>query len=166
MPLRPRWPTLLGSYWEWVWGPVGTARPGVGYMHRPASFPLVQFAPAEGAPLCRNLEFPGRHVAKPLQLPRSPYISLHLPISPDISQVGTWPSRCTSRRRRMPAWLGLGLGLGLGLASPNPNQAAYARLHGGRFSTQVAPLLNASLCGLCPVLYPEGRASRGAGDCA
>ncbi len=36
------WPTILGSYWEWVWGPVGTANPGVGYMHRPSSFPMVQ----------------------------------------------------------------------------------------------------------------------------
>ena len=56
------WPTILGSYWEWVWGPVGDANPGtifyptyvrslrvlllmylglffagVGYMHRPSS---------------------------------------------------------------------------------------------------------------------------------
>ena len=38
------WPTILGGYWEWVWGPVGDAHPGVGYMHRPSSFPLVQFA--------------------------------------------------------------------------------------------------------------------------
>jgi len=68
VPLKPAWPTLLGSYWEWVWGAVGTAQPGVGYMHRPSSFPLVQFAPEGGAPLCRNLEFPGRHVAKSLQL--------------------------------------------------------------------------------------------------
>ena len=36
-------------------------------------------------------------------------------------------------------------------------------MHGGRFSTQVAPLLNASLCALCPGLDPEGRASREAG---
>ena len=42
-------------------------------------------------------------------------------------------------------------------------QAAYARVHGGTFSSQVAPLLNASLCALCPGLDPEGRASRGAG---
>ena len=63
------WPTILGSYWEWVWGPVGDANPGVGYMHRPSSFPQIQFANASGAePLCRNIEFPGRHVAKSLHL--------------------------------------------------------------------------------------------------
>lgn len=55
------WPTLLGSYWEWVWGPVGDASPGVGYMHRPSSFPLLQFAREAGEPVCRNIEFPGRH---------------------------------------------------------------------------------------------------------
>ena len=30
-------------------------------------------------------------------------------------------------------------------------------MHGGRFSTQVAPLLNASLCALCPGLDPISR---------
>ena len=39
------WPTFLGRlsdktscYWEFVWQPVGIANPGVGYMHRPASW--------------------------------------------------------------------------------------------------------------------------------
>jgi len=63
---KSTWPTILGSYWEWVWGPVGDAHPGVGYMHRPSSFPLVQFANESGEELCRNVEFPGRHIAKSL----------------------------------------------------------------------------------------------------
>ena len=32
--------------------------------------------------------------------------------------------------------------------TPAPNQAAYASLHGGRFATEVAPLLDATLCSL------------------
>ena len=64
----PRVRLLAGAYWEWVWGPVGDAHPGVGYMHRPSSFPLVQFANESGEELCRNIEFPGRHIAKSLHL--------------------------------------------------------------------------------------------------
>jgi len=72
------WPTLLGSYWEWVWGPVGDANPGVGYMHWPSSFPQIQFADASGAePLCRNIEFPGRHVAKSLHLAQTSFAKYH-----------------------------------------------------------------------------------------
>ena len=55
-------------YREFAWGIVGDAHPGVGYMHRPSSFPLVQFANSSGQALCRNIEFPGRHVAKSLHL--------------------------------------------------------------------------------------------------
>ena len=36
--------------------------------HRPSSWPLVQFANSSGEALCRNIEFPGRHVAKSLHL--------------------------------------------------------------------------------------------------
>ena len=78
--LGPRpcfWPTILGSYWEWVWGAVGDAHPGVGYMHRPSSFPLVQFANSSGEALCRNIEFPGRHVAKSIHLAQSTYAKYH-----------------------------------------------------------------------------------------
>jgi len=72
------WPTILGAYWEWVWGPVGDANPGVGYMHRPSSFPQIQFADDSGAePLCRNIEFPGRHVAKSLHLAQACYATYH-----------------------------------------------------------------------------------------
>jgi hypothetical protein len=71
------WPTILGSYWEWVWGPVGDAHPGVGYMHRPSSFPLVQFANSSGAALCRSIEFPGRHVAESLHLAQAAYAHHH-----------------------------------------------------------------------------------------
>ena len=64
--------------WEWVWGPVGDAHPGVGYMHRPSSFPLVQFANDSGRePRCRNIEFPGRHVAKSIHLAQAQYARLH-----------------------------------------------------------------------------------------
>ena len=42
-----------------------------------ASFPLVQFAPAAGSPRCRNLEFPGRHVAKSLHLAQAAHAALH-----------------------------------------------------------------------------------------
>ena len=69
-------PTILGGYWEWVWGPVGDADPGVGYMHRPGAFPLVQFANESGEALCRNIEWPGRHVAKSLHLAQLEYWSL------------------------------------------------------------------------------------------
>ena len=48
------------------------------------------------SPISPHISQVRANVAKPLQLPRSPYISLHLPISPYISQVGTWPSRCSS----------------------------------------------------------------------
>ena len=75
---KTTWPTILGSYWEWVWGPVGDAHPGVGYMHRPSSFPLVQFADASRKePLCRHIEFPGRHVAKSLHLAQAQYARYH-----------------------------------------------------------------------------------------
>eukprot|EP01051_Picozoa_sp_SAG22_P012497 SAG22_NODE_1305_length_4793_cov_3.652961_4_plen_85_part_00 len=47
-------------------------------MHRPSSFPFIQFANASGAePLCRNIEFPGRHVAKSLHLAQANYAGLH-----------------------------------------------------------------------------------------
>ena len=77
-----QWPTLLGGgYWEWVWGPVGDANPGVGYMHRPSTWPLVQFADAADgagrAALCRNIEFPGRHVALSLHLAQAAYAQAH-----------------------------------------------------------------------------------------
>ena len=72
----------LGGYWEWVWGPVGDARPGVGYMHRPSSFPLVQFANETGETLCRNIEWPGRHVAKSIHLAQSAYAKDHNGVPP------------------------------------------------------------------------------------
>lgn len=78
--VRERWPTLLGGgYWEWVWGPVGEARPGKGYMHRPSTWPLLQFAPAPPAvqPLCRNIEFPGRHVALSVHLAQAAFALAH-----------------------------------------------------------------------------------------
>jgi len=75
--VKARWPTILGSYWEWVWGPVGKARPGVGYMHRPSQWPLVQFAPSGGAPSCRSIEFPARHVAFSLGRAQRKYAALH-----------------------------------------------------------------------------------------
>eukprot|EP00729_Bicosta_minor_P014735 gene14735-3233_t len=75
---KSSWPSLLGCYWEWVSGVVGTAVPGVGYMHRPATWPILEFTPpppklpggsssSGSAPIapepCRNIEYPGRHVA-------------------------------------------------------------------------------------------------------
>ena len=42
----------------------------------------------------------------------------------------------------------LPLPLPLPTPTPTPNQAAYASLHGGRFATEVAPLLHATLCSL------------------
>jgi hypothetical protein len=79
---KPTWPTILGGYWEWVWGPVGDAHPGVGYMHRPSSFPLVQFANETGETLCRNIEWPGRHVAKSIHLAQSAYAKDHNGVPP------------------------------------------------------------------------------------
>lgn len=80
--VKQSWPTLLGSYWEWVWGPVGDAHCGVGYMHRPSSFPMVQFANASSSSpskekLCRNIEFPGRHVGKSLHLAQAAHAQHH-----------------------------------------------------------------------------------------
>jgi len=46
-------------------------------MHRPSSFPLVQFANSSGEPLCRNIEFPGRHVAKSVHLAQAAYATQH-----------------------------------------------------------------------------------------
>jgi hypothetical protein len=64
-------------YREYVWGAVGDANPGVGYMHRPSSWPLIQFANSSGEPLCRNIEFPGRHVAKSIHLAQTAYARYH-----------------------------------------------------------------------------------------
>merc|ERR1711988_2098600 len=77
---RETWPTILGSYWEWVWGEVGDANPGVGYMHRPSSWPFLQFAPHGVRPeaaFCGNIEFPGRHVAKSLHLAQAQFAAEH-----------------------------------------------------------------------------------------
>jgi hypothetical protein len=81
--VKKQWPTILGSYWEWVYGPVGDALPGVGYMHRPSSFPLIQFSndssPSHNSDklLCRNIEFPGRHVAKSIYMAQLAYAGDH-----------------------------------------------------------------------------------------
>ena len=64
-------------YREYVWGAVGDAHPGVGYMHRPSSWPLIQFANSSGEALCRNIEFPGRHVAKSIHLAQTAYATYH-----------------------------------------------------------------------------------------
>ena len=75
-----QWPTILGGgggYWEWVWGAVGSAHPGVGYMHRPSQWPLVQFAPPRGAPQCRSIEWPARHVAFSVHLAMAGYAKAH-----------------------------------------------------------------------------------------
>jgi hypothetical protein len=62
---------------EFVWQPVGIANPGVGYMHRPSSWGMLQFAPSHGAPLCRNIEFPGRHLAMSLHIAQRNYAAVH-----------------------------------------------------------------------------------------
>ena len=77
---RASWPTFLGGgYWEWVWGAVGDAEPGKGYMHRPSSWPLLQFAPAGADPktLCGNIEFPARHVAKSIYMAQREHALIH-----------------------------------------------------------------------------------------
>ena len=38
---------------------------------------MLQFAPPEGAPLCRNIEFPGRHLAMSLHIAQRAYASQH-----------------------------------------------------------------------------------------
>eukprot|EP00658_Telonema_sp_P-2_P047685 TRINITY_DN36288_c0_g1_i2.p1 TRINITY_DN36288_c0_g1~~TRINITY_DN36288_c0_g1_i2.p1 ORF type:complete len:299 (-),score=39.37 TRINITY_DN36288_c0_g1_i2:174-1070(-) len=77
------WPTLLGSdtfygcYWEWVWQSLGSEA----YMHRPQLWGMLQFVDpttsSRGA-LCRNIEFPGRHVAESLFLAERSYAAEHL----------------------------------------------------------------------------------------
>lgn len=62
--VKAAWPTLLGvdpwsCYWEWVWQDLG----GQAYMHRPTSWGMVQFSDNGDQTICRNIEFPGRHVA-------------------------------------------------------------------------------------------------------
>jgi len=68
-----RYPTLLGvrsysCYWEYVYQSLGSDA----YMHRPLRWAILQFAPPqqtaeEGSgpldPLCRMIEWPGRHLA-------------------------------------------------------------------------------------------------------
>ena len=49
----------------------------VGYMHRPSSWGILQFAPPQGAPLCRNIEFPGRHLAMSLHIAQTAYAAAH-----------------------------------------------------------------------------------------
>ena len=74
------WPTILGSYWEWVWGEVGDAPPGSGYMHNPSAWPLIQFAPygvRPDAARCRNIEFPARHVALSLHFAQVAFARRH-----------------------------------------------------------------------------------------
>jgi hypothetical protein len=82
--VKSTWPTVLPhSYWEWVWGPVGDADPGIGYMHRPSTFPLVQFSGVSSPSatssdlLCRNIEFPGRHVATSIYMAQLQYAGHH-----------------------------------------------------------------------------------------
>ena len=85
-------PSLLGCYWEWVSGVVGTAVPGVGYMHRPATWPILEFTPpppklpgggssSGSAPIapepCRNIEYPGRHVALSVHIAQMVHAKLH-----------------------------------------------------------------------------------------
>lgn len=38
---------------------------------------MLQFAPPEGAPLCRNIEFPGRHLAMSLHIAQRNYAAVH-----------------------------------------------------------------------------------------
>jgi hypothetical protein len=79
--VKSSWPTFLGGgYWEWVWGPVGDAEPGKGYMHRPSSWPLLQFAAHGQNPddvVCGNIEFPARHVAKSVYMAQRQHALLH-----------------------------------------------------------------------------------------
>jgi hypothetical protein len=46
-------------------------------MHRPSSWGLLQFAPPEGAPLCRNIEFPGRHLAMSVHIAQRAHADAH-----------------------------------------------------------------------------------------
>ena len=62
------------DYKEWVWGEVASDAPAAsGYMHRPSTWPLVQFAPRPGVAPCRNIEFPARHVAYSIHVAQRQY---------------------------------------------------------------------------------------------
>ena len=74
------WPTLLEDepydcYWEWVWQDLG---PEI-YMHRPQSWAVLQFvgAKSETTKLCRNIEFPGRHIAKQVNAAQAEFLELN-----------------------------------------------------------------------------------------
>ena len=67
------------DYQEWVWGEVASDAPpnGGGYMHRPSTWPLVQFAARPSVAPCRNIEFPARHVAYSIHLAQRQYALAH-----------------------------------------------------------------------------------------
>ena len=48
---------------------------------------MLQFAPPEGAPLCRNIEFPGRHLAMSLHIAQRNYAAKHKTFARTVKQI-------------------------------------------------------------------------------
>ena len=48
---------------------------------------MLQFAPPEGAPICRNIEFPGRHLAMSLHIAQRNYAMIHKMFSRTLSPL-------------------------------------------------------------------------------
>ena len=75
--LQKRFPTLLGNdpvygcYFEWVYQNLGQNA----YMHRPLEWAFLEFVPRkyDGAKLCKNVEFIGRHAIKLIHQAESLY---------------------------------------------------------------------------------------------
>eukprot|EP00854_Cymbomonas_tetramitiformis_P005638 gene5638-6822_t len=72
------WPTLLGiyaysCYWEWVYQDLGSEA----YMHRPASWAMLQFSKNTKQADCKNIEHPGRYIAKQIHLAMRQYSTQH-----------------------------------------------------------------------------------------
>ena len=95
------WPTLLGTstfdcYWEWVWQDLG---PEIS-MHRPQSWAVLQFAGAKShtSQKCRNIEFPGRHIAKQVNAAQTEYLKLKGTYTAQARQLldpkVCWPPSC------------------------------------------------------------------------
>lgn len=105
------WPTLLGAnpswgcYWEFVWQNLGSDA----YMHRPTAWAMLQFANEPETAMCRNAEFPARHVVKQIHLAQRAYFTATGEFSDSAAALAV-PQYCT-----MPACALTDLRTALGL---------------------------------------------------
>jgi hypothetical protein len=101
--VQRRIPTLLGDmpwscYWSWTWQQMGATR----YLHYPDMWGVVEFQFAEGggeaarggAAWCRDLEWPGRHVATTLFWAQYAHFQRHGNYSASATALAT-PEYCS-----------------------------------------------------------------------